>query len=422
MKRNFDKKYLYLGVTLFLVFVAGAAFYVAITNLGMIKSVVNFLLSILQPILIGLAIAYLVEPIVKKLEKWLCILLQKKFANREMTAKISRIAAILITLVIVLLVLYGLIRMVIPQLLESIQGIVKSLPVYYNNFQNWLGQVIASDSEFTGYIELVFNKIYQFFNSWLENDLPGQINQMVSGITTSAVSVLSFLINIVIGIIISVYVLFNKTKFLAQAKKITYAVFRTSHANYIVDLMRYTHKVFGGFISGKILDSTIIGILCFVGMSLIGLPFPLLISIIVGVTNVIPFFGPYMGAIPSAILILFVNPMQCLYFVMFIVVLQQIDGNIIGPRILGDATGLSGFWVVVAILLFGGLFGVPGMIMGVPIFAVLYTLIGRAVNGSLGKKGISTRTEDFTDLNHVDLNTGEMVNFDAVTPGEKPGK
>lgn len=162
----------------------------------------------------------------------------------------------------------------------------------------------------------------------------------------------------------------------------------------------FANQAFGGFIGGKIVDSLIIGVLCFIGLSILDMPYTLLISIIVGVTNIIPFFGPYIGAIPSAFLLLVVNPMDCLYFIIFILILQQLDGNIIGPMILGDATGLSSFWVVVAILLFGSLYGVLGMIIGVPLFAVLYKIITEIINWLLRRKGLSTVSRDYMDWDY----------------------
>ena len=165
---------------------------------------------------------------------------------------------------------------------------------------------------------------------------------------------------------------------------------------------RYIHKVFGGFIIGKIVDSIIIGILCFLGLSVMNMPYTLLVSVIVGVTNVIPFFGPFIGAIPSALLILLVSPIQCLYFLIFILVLQQFDGNILGPKILGDTTGISSFWVLFSILLFGGLLGFVGMIVGVPIFAVFYRLLGDFINGLLEKKDLPVQTSQYDNLETVE--------------------
>ena len=188
----------------------------------------------------------------------------------------------------------------------------------------------------------------------------------------------------------------------AQSKKIVYSLLKLKDANRLVSEVRFAHSVFGGFITGKLLDSLIIGIMCFFAMQFLKMPYVLLVSVIIGVTNVIPFFGPFIGAVPSAFLILLVSPMKCLYFLIFILVLQQFDGNILGPKILGDSTGLPSFWVLFSILLFGGLFGFVGMIIAVPLFAVIYRLTATYVSSALRKKDLSARTEDYLSLDYID--------------------
>ena len=224
------------------------------------------------------------------------------------------------------------------------------------------------------------------------------ITKLLGNVTVGVIGVVNALKDSILGIIISVYVLYAKEQFIAQAKKIIVALTPDNFSKPFISLVRETHGVFGGFISGKIIDSLIIGVLCFIGTSILGMPYAVLVSVIVGVFNVIPFFGPFIGAIPSALLILMVDPLKCLWFVIFIIVLQQFDGNILGPYILGGTTGLSAFWVIFAILTFGGLFGFIGMFVGVPVFAVIYTLISRGINKKLEKKGRSTATADYLYL------------------------
>lgn len=221
--------------------------------------------------------------------------------------------------------------------------------------------------------------------------------------------------NLVIGLIISIYLLASKERLIGQTKKMTYAFLDIRYANGIIEDTRLIDRTFGGFISGKILDSVIIGILCFFCVSFMKLPYPMLISVIIGVTNVIPFFGPFIGAIPCGLLILMVNPLQCLYFILFIWILQQFDGNFLGPKILGDSTGLSGFWVIFSITIFSGLMGVPGMILGVPIFAVLYALLKRRINRNLQRKGMPTETAAYRNLEKVDPKTGNLKEKEVKT-------
>ena len=221
----------------------------------------------------------------------------------------------------------------------------------------------------------------------------------------SVINILKGLWDFIIGFVISIYVLASKEKFAGQAKKMAYAFFEQKSANRLIKSFRFTHNTFIGFIGGKIVDSFIIGCLCFIGTTLLQTPYAALVSVIVGVTNIIPFFGPYLGAIPSAILILVVDPMHplnCVYFVLFILVLQQFDGNFLGPKILGNSTGLTGFWVIFAITVFGGLFGILGMIVGVPIFAVIYAAIKAVVNTFLRKKDLPVETVKYSYLKNID--------------------
>ena len=230
---------------------------------------------------------------------------------------------------------------------------------------------------------------------------------MIKTVSISVISTLGVLWDFIIGFIISIYVLASKETFAGQAKKIAYALFEPDSANIILNNFRFTHKTFVGFVGGKILDSIIIGILCFIGTSIMNMPYAVLVSVIIGVTNVIPFFGPFLGAIPTTILIFVVDPghpLNCLYFVLFILILQQFDGNILGPKILGNSTGITGFWVIFSITLFGGLFGVGGMIVGVPLFAVLYAIIKSYVNGALRRKKLPEDTASYISLSEINEN------------------
>ena len=241
--------------------------------------------------------------------------------------------------------------------------------------------------------------------TWITDLLPS-MNELIKNLSLSVIGVISTLWDLILGLIIAIYMLGSKEKFAGQAKKIVYSILPLKHANAFLHDIRFIDKTFGGFISGKILDSTIIGILCFICLQFIGTPYPLLISVIVGVTNVIPFFGPYLGAIPSALLVLMIEPKQCLYFILFIFILQQVDGNFIGPKILGDSTGITGFWIIFSITVFGGLMGVVGMVIGVPLFAVFYAFIARFVRKRLKKKGMPLDTAPYMDA--VDISPIEI--------------
>jgi len=255
----------------------------------------------------------------------------------------------------------------------------------------------------TEYLDSLATK--KFF-PWLESEFLPSVNIVASGFANGVISVLNVLYNLFIGIIVAIYILASKDTFSAQAKKVVYGIFKKEHADVVISYVRIADGMFSGFIVGKIVDSTIVGILCFAAMTIMGLPYALLISVIVGVTNIIPVFGPYIGLVPSALLILIVNPMQALYFVILIAVLQQIDGNIIGPAILGESTGLSAFWVLFSILLFGGLWGIVGMIIGVPLFAMNYRIVADFINWKLSAKQLSTLTDRYRNLKRIEVGEG----------------
>lgn len=420
MKFRWDKKYLYWGLTLFLVIISCIGITYLLYNGTQLKTALHGLLNILMPILDGLIIAYLLSPIVNTLERKVLFPLYKKYnvtINRK-TCSRTRVYSITITYLICFLVAYAFARFVIPQIYDSIINITGLLPTYYNNLVAQIEKQLIDNPELEVNIIQILEEVSSKMSTWLYSDFLPNLNNLLMTVSLSLLSLLKAAFNLVIGFIISVYLLYNKEVFVAQAKKVIYAVLERDAANNLIADCKFTNKTFGGFINGKLLDSLIIGILCFICISIIGTPYPILISVIIGITNIVPFFGPYLGAIPSAILILLIDPMQCLYFVLFILVLQQFDGNILGPKILGNSTGLSGFWVIFSITIFGGLFGIFGMVVGVPLFAVFYHLIKRRIHKSLEKRGYTSNTEAYKDLAVINENkqfiTKEMLKEDTT--------
>lgn len=389
---------------LFCLFVACAVVLVILLNLSSVRATVDGFLSSISPLFYGLIFAYLLNPVMKRFEGWTLPLFRKmkrfQSAKKATPEKAARAVGIVFALLIAFLVIYALFAMILPQLGESLMSIASNLSTYYSNFQSWATNLFADSPELTSLVNDVFSRIYETFKDWLSNDfLP-----VFTSLTTGVFGFVGGILDIIIGLIVSVYVLASKNLFQAQSKKMIYAIFKVERANAVMEVLRYADKVFGQFIIGKIIDSAIIGVLCFICVSLLKMPFPLLVSIVIGVTNVIPFFGPFLGAIPCTFFILVVDPVKALYFLIFILILQQFDGNILGPKILGNATGVSGFWVVISILVFSAFFGVAGMIIGVPSFAVISMLVSRKVTSSLNKKGIDDET-DFENLDNIDPDT-----------------
>lgn len=413
------RPYLAVGLTAFLVVTLCIVVFFFIYRYHGLREYGRIFMHILQPIIIGFIIAYLVNPIVKWEERHLMKWLQKYMRQEEKMKKTARGLSVAGALIFLFLIIAILLLMVIPELYVSIERMVVSLPKQVDSFLTWANPYFNKDSEIGGYLEEITNTGLDYFENWAKTDLLPQTKTVLTLVTTGAISVVKVLFNFVIGVIISIYVLMGRESFVGQAKKLVYVIFPADKGNVIVATVRKANEIFGGFILGKIVDSAIIGVLCFIGLRLLNMPYTLLVSVIVGVTNVIPFFGPYIGAIPSAILIMLASPIQGVYFILFILALQQIDGNIIGPKILGDTTGLNSFWVVFAILVGGGLFGIPGMIFGVPLFATIYYVAQKLASWVLRRRGLPQETSAYTEVEHIDPDTGSLHLLKAEEKGAK---
>lgn len=401
------------GMKTVLIFGACILFYFSLLRLDMISAAIGKVLHILKPIIYGFAIAYILNPILKFTEKHMKKFLNKHFPKIKNSFKLCRITGIFVSLVVLLTVIITLCNMMLPELFRSIRDMVITVPGQLYDAINQITKISTDQTPLGEFFRTILQEGTEFIRNWIGTDLVRQINVMMSSLTEGIINIVSELVNFIIGLIISIYLLFSKEKFSRQCKKMIYAIFSPSKANLILHITIKSDEMFGGFIIGKIIDSAIIGILCFLGLSILDMPYTLLVSVVVGATNVIPFFGPYIGAIPSAILIMLSDPKMGIYFLIFILILQQIDGNIIGPKILGDSTGLSAFWVVFSILLGGGLFGIVGMILGVPTFAVIYYLIGLWVDTLLTRKNLPTDTDSYDEMSYVSADGGYMPSESA---------
>ena len=411
------------GMTYFLVIVACILVYFAMLRVEAISNTLSKILSILKPVLYGCGIAYLLNPIVKSVDAYLVPVLEKHMKKKEKAKKVSRSIGVIVALVVLITVVSTLINMLIPELITSIRNLIFTLPAQINQLVKEINNIQLDDSTATAVLKNAMNEASASLQKWMRTDLLDKVNEVMTHLTVGLYTLIMEMFHAVIGVIVSVYILFGKETFINQSKKAAYAIFPAERANLLIHIAVKTNEIFGGFIIGKIIDSMIIGVLCFFGLTLLKMPYILLISVIVGVTKVIPFFGPYIGAIPSAVLILLNDPIKGLSFLIFILVLQQLDGNVIGPKILGNSTGLSAFWVVFSILLGGGLFGFVGMIMGVPTFAVVYYIITMLINHLLEKKKLPLQTSEYGEKSYVD-DSGRFVgenpeeNDTAVKNGE----
>ena len=336
---------------------------------------ISKLTGILMPFIYGAVIAYLLKPVCNCVEDFLRRLLPEKMGAA------ANMLAVTISLLFGILVVYALIMMIVPQLITSVTTLYYTARNNLNDFVDWAShqEIIASNQKLLDFIETSYDNLQDMLDNIVRTKLVPSMQSLLSGAALGVMSFVTFLKNIIIGVIVSVYLLASRKKFGQQCKMILYSLIKPRWADIILEEILYADKMFGGFINGKILDSAIIGVLCYIACLIFKFPSALLVSVIIGVTNVIPFFGPFIGAIPATLLILIQNPIKALWFVLFVLVLQQVDGNIIGPKILGNTTGLSSFWVLFAILLFGGLWGFVGMIIGVPLFAVIYDVLKKFV-------------------------------------------
>lgn len=407
------------GMAYFVVVAAGIVFYFALLRLPNISSYLWKAVDVLKPILYGLLIAFILNPVVKQIEKLVFPFIEKKIKNEIRAEKISKSLGIVAAFAMLFVFITILFNMLIPELYVSIRRLVFTLPRQVNNLINQIDTFTTSNTNMQMLIQTVLHESVDSLENWLSTTMLDRANEIMTMVTTGVIDIVNEVFDILIGMIVSIYVLFSKEQFSKQSKKITYALFSPQNANLILHITQKANEIFGGFFVGKIVDSAIIGLLCFVCLSILNMPYTLLVSVIVGVTNVIPFFGPYIGAVPSTILIFLVNPMKGLYFLIFVIVLQQLDGNFIGPKILGSSTGLSSFWVIFAILLGGGLFGFAGMILGVPTFAVLYYIAQLFINNKLHKKHLPESSDYYDEYSYVDENGKYVISREYLEKMQK---
>ena len=380
-KKPHAKPYLYGMLAGFGAISLSIVFFFFIYRFKGFGDAVATLTNILMPFIYGAVIAYLLKPVCNTAENFLRRLFPEKmhgFANG---------LAVAVTILFGLLLVYALLMMIIPQLITSVTTLYYTGRANLGKFVYWVNhlQFVADNQTLMEYVNKAYAAISVDLDSWIKNTLMPSMQNIISGVGIGVLNVVTVFKNLIIGIIVAVYLLAARRKFVRQARLILYSIAKPRWADAIVTEVQYADKMFGGFINGKILDSAIIGLLCYLVCVIVKFPSALLVSVIIGVTNVIPFFGPFIGAVPATLLILIQNPIKALWFVLFVLILQQLDGNIIGPKILGNTTGLSSFWVLFAILLFGGLWGFVGMIIGVPLFAVIYDVIKKLVIHGLGR-------------------------------------
>ena len=391
------KRYLKIGITGAAILASGILCAFVLFKMPVIIFVLKGITEILKPFLYGVVFAYLLAPLCNKIEEKLFQFFPKAKAKAR---RFICFIAIVISLCVAIAVICLIIMMIIPQVWDSVMKIIQMVPQKLIVVNNWIEHMLENQPELQAYFEEFSSQAESNIDSLLNVDTIQKVQSIINSLSVQLFGVLGVVKNIFLGLLISAYLLGSRKLFGAQAGLILHGVFSDKWAKIIEEEIRYTDKMFNGFLVGKIIDSAIIGLLCFAGTSIMGFEAPAFISVIIGITNIIPFFGPFIGAIPCGLLLLLENPMHCLYFIIFIFVLQQLDGNVIGPKILGNTTGVSSFWVLFAILLFGGMWGVVGMVIGVPLFAVIYDIIRKLVYRGLRKHKRESMITDYEEKYH----------------------
>ncbi|MCR5829920.1 MAG: AI-2E family transporter [Lachnospiraceae bacterium] len=411
------KKYIVWGVTAFLVLAAAIVLIFLFVQKEDFSDIFGKLTSALSPVLVGGLLAYVMNPLMSFFDRKISRFLLKRVKKKKRALSFSKGLSLILTLIVVVLIIGVLVYMLVPEITSTVNRLANEVPGQAEAFLDWFNDTVGDGSWFGNLLKGIVEKITVWVEEFIDNGLLSFTGGVLESVATGVISVVSVVYTIVIGFVFSIYILLAKERFTASAKKVVFALFKRRRANRIVRTARDCHRKFTGAITGKILDSAIVGILCYVGMTLFNFPYTALISVIVGVTNLIPFFGPYIGAVPSALLILFVDPLQCLWFVIFIIVLQQIDCNILDPKIVGDSIGLSAFWVLFSCVVFGSLFGIKGLLLGVPTMACLHMIFGEIMDNKLHKKGLPTQTDEYLAIDRVDET--EIVVIDASENVEK---
>lgn len=408
---NWNKNYIRFGMTLTVSICVCIVFGEVIQGWSSILAVVGKFISALTPVIMGIVMAFLLNPIMMYIRKFFVWLFEKKLKKMdyETAYNKSKIPSMIITVILFLGILAAFLWTIIPQVYVSLVDLGEKMPEYLKDVEKWIQKIFAKNEILEGKLTNVVSYIEDNVLTLFKDKIMPNLDTIAVKISSGVIIGVKMLFNFLVGIIVAVYLLASKDELLAQGKKIIYCIFSKKAGNRILDGLSYANSVFGGFINGKIIDSVIIGIICFIFTSAVGMQYAVLISVIVGITNIIPFFGPFIGAVPGALLALMDDPIMLLIFVIWIVVLQQFDGNILGPLILGDSTGISGVWVLIAILVGGDLFGVVGMMLGVPVFACIYAFCAVRLRDGLRDKAMSSATNDYLLLKGFDEETGEPI-------------
>lgn len=411
MKKPVEEKYFHWGWTAFFVVAASITWFFLLYKFPLILDFLSKAIDVLNPFIFGFVMAYLMLPIFNRIRSFMQPYFNRVIRDEKRAKSSCNLTCSILSIFLFVALVSALLSAVIPQLYTSVVSLANNMQDYLMEIDQWIANLFAGNPFLETNVRAVYDEALHMIESWVKQDmLPWMLDMMSGGV----LGVVNFFSSLVVGIIIAIYMLLNKDTFVAQGKKMVFTLCKAETGNLVLDNLRFTHKVFGGFISGKLLDSLIIGIITFIGLTILKMPYIVLISVVIGVTNILPYFGPFIGAIPSTLLVLLIDPVKAIYFVIFILILQQFDGNILGPKILGDSIGLSSFWVMFAILVFGGAFGFVGMVVGVPFMAIIFSAVSTLMKRRLKRNGMPYHTQDYVDLEYIDPDTKTAIKHAAI--------
>lgn len=387
MKRFMDK-YVIRGITIGAVLIL---IYLALNNITGILGTISYLAGLIMPFIVGGVIAFIFNAPMKAIEKNIKKLVDKKCKKQH--NKLVRVLAYFLTLIIIIAVIAGVLLIVVPELVNTIADLISQVPVAFNKLLAWLQTMLASYPEYEeklNSISINWDSVLANMMNFLSIGTKGIINGGIGAIS----GLFSGITNFFIGFVFSVYVLFQKEKLASQCKKLLYVMISERRADQIVEILRLTNTTFSNFLSGQCLEACILGALFVITLSILRMPYALLIGIIIGVTALVPIVGAFIGCAVGVVLIMMTSPLKALIFIAIFLILQQIEGNLIYPHVVGNSVGLPGMWVLVAVTIGGNLFGIMGMLTFIPISSVCYALLRTFVNNKVEEKNINKNKFD----------------------------
>ena len=388
-RENEGRKYFPIVAVVFVLFVLCILFFFLVFRFQAVRQGIGMVIRILTPFLYGGAFAYLLRPLCKYFERNFKQRLRPRFKDQRRADSVSNALAVVLSVVLVLAAVFGLVTLTLQSVINSIVDLFVSLPGQIGKLTIWLEGLFAGNEVALNYIHSLTDSATDWVTTFFSDQLLPNLQDIIGGVSAGAVTIITEFVNLFIGLIVAIYLLASRSRWRAQLKLVVSCLFKGRAYDAVVQELRFVDRTFTDYISGRILDSVIVGVIVYVVCLIMGIQDAALIAVVNGITNIIPYFGPYIGAIPSALLIFMDDPVKCIWFIIFILVLQQVDGNIICPKILSSAVGLSSFWVLFSTLLFGGLFGFVGLLVGVPVFVVIYDLIKKLIYWVLNKRGQS---------------------------------